>query len=211
MSPAGPSVEPGRWFGVCCDVNALVSREPAPYFSCRSSGGSNVPHDCACSRRARQFLPARAGLRATDPARRIGWGRQCADQRCAIRSRQSQSSLRSQRHRKCIECAATPQQHARTRAPLDAFGTDTRRHAAIFSGRVAADHQRPWYQAEKQGAASPARPPAGLPLHGDLPGVLKTRYGRRSAIASVTVRSPSAPDGQARANCDTDPARLFSG
>ena len=59
-------------------------REPATYFTVEVPGGPNVPHDRARSRRARQFVPARASLRAADPARWIGRGWQFGDQRRAV-------------------------------------------------------------------------------------------------------------------------------
>jgi len=125
------------------------------------SGGPNVPHDRACSCRARQSVTARAGLRAADPARWIGRGRQFGDQRRAVWSCQSQGALGPQRHRKCLKSAAAPQQHPGTRGHLNTDGTDTGRHAAFLSERVAADHRHDCCKAEKQGTASPARPPAG--------------------------------------------------
>jgi len=124
-------------------------------------GGPNVPHDRTCSCRARQFVPARASLRATDPARWIGRGGQFADQRRAVWSCQSQGPLGPQRHRKCLKSAAAPQQHPGTRGHLNTDGTDTGRHAAFLSERVAADHRHDCCKAEKQGTASPARSPAG--------------------------------------------------
>ena len=136
-------------------------REPATYFIVKVPGGPNVPHDCACSRRARQFVPARASLRAADPARWIGRGWQFGDQRRAVWSCQSQGPLGPQRHRKCLKSAAAPQQHPGTRGLLNTDGTDTGRHAAFLSERVAADHQHDCCRAEKQGTASPARSPAG--------------------------------------------------
>ena len=136
-------------------------REPATYFIVKVPGGSNVPHDCACSRRARQFVPARASLRAADPARWIGRGWQFGDQRRAVWSCQSQGPLGPQRHRKCLKSAAAPQQHPGTRGLLNTDGTDTGRHAAFLSERVAADHRHDCCRAEKQGTASPARSPAG--------------------------------------------------
>jgi hypothetical protein len=136
-------------------------REPATYFIVKVAGGPNVPRDCACSRRARQFVPARASLRAADPARWIGRGWQFGDQRRAVWSCQSQGPLGSQRHRKCLKSAAAPQQHPGTRGLLNTDGTDTGRHAAFLSERVAADHRHDCCKAEKQGTASPARSPAG--------------------------------------------------
>jgi hypothetical protein len=156
--PSGPSMNPRditRRSGRSC------LREPATYFVVKAPGGPNVPDDCACSRRARQFVPARASLRAADPARWIGRGRQFADQRRAVWSCQSQGPLGPQRHRKCLKSAAAPQQHPGTRGLLTTDGTDTGRHAAFLSGRVAADHRHACCRAEKQGTASPARSPAG--------------------------------------------------
>ena len=128
---------------------------------CKVPGGPNVPHDCACSCRARQFVPARASLRAADPARWIGRGWQFGDQRRAVWSCQSQGPFGPQRHRKCLKSAAAPQQHPGTRGLLNTDGTDTGRHAAFLSERVAADHRHDCCKAEKQGTASPARSPAG--------------------------------------------------
>jgi hypothetical protein len=136
-------------------------------------GGPNVPHDRACSRSARQFVPASASLRAADPARWIGGGGQFADQRRAVWSCQSQGPLGPQRHRKCLKSAAAPQQPPGTRGSLNTDGTDTGRHAAFLSERVAADHQPVCHRAENQGTASPARSPAGQLLHWHLPGLLE--------------------------------------
>jgi hypothetical protein len=135
-------------------------------------GEPNVPYDCACYRPARQFLPARASFRAADPARWIGRGRQCADQRRAIWPCQSQSPLRPQRHRKCLKPATAPQQHPATRGPLDTHGTGTGRHAAFLSGCVARVHPHACCRAKKQGTASPAGSSTGQLLHWHLPGML---------------------------------------
>jgi hypothetical protein len=151
----GPKADITRRSGRSC------LREPATYFIVKVPGGPNVPHDCACSRRARQFVPARASLRAADPARWIGRGWQFGDQRRAVWSCQSQGPLGPQRHRKCLKSAAAPQQHPGTRGLLNTDGTDTGRHAAFLSERVAADHRHDCCRAEKQGTASPARSPAG--------------------------------------------------
>src|SRR5258707_10110544 len=55
---------------------------------------------------------------------------------------------------------------------LNTDGTDTGRHAAFLSERVAADHRHDCCRAEKQGTASPARSPAGELLYWHLPGVV---------------------------------------
>lgn len=163
-----------EWSGT--DITRRIGRtclvERVSYFIVEVPGGRNVAHDFACSRRAWQLVPARASLRAADPARGIGWGRQFGNQRCAVRSRQSKGPVRPERYRKCLSCAAAPHQHACTRGPLVTVGTDARRRADLLSGRVTADHQPARYRAEAQGTAAPARPPAGLQLHGDLPGML---------------------------------------
>jgi hypothetical protein len=155
------------------EVDRLGLQEPATYFIAEAPGGPNVPHDRACSRRARQFVPARASLRAADSARWIGRGGQFANQRRAVWSCQSQGPLGPQRHRKCLKSAAAPQQPPGTRGLLNTDGTDTGRHAAFLSERVAADHQPVCHRAEKQGTASPARSPAGQFLHWHLPGLLE--------------------------------------
>jgi hypothetical protein len=147
--------------------------EPATYFTVEVSGGPHVPHDRARSRRARQFVPSSASLRAADPARWIGRGGQFADQRRAVWSCQSQDPLGPKRHRKCLKSAAAPQQPLGTCDLLNTDGTDTGRHAAFLSERVAADHQPVCHRAEKQGTASPARSPAGQLLHWHLPGLLE--------------------------------------
>jgi hypothetical protein len=176
--------------------------EPATYFIVEVPGGPNVPHGRACSRSARQFVPARASLRAADPARWVSGGGQFADQRRAVWSCQSQGPLRPQRHRKCLKSAAAPQQRPGTRGPLNTDGTDTGCHAAFLSERVAADHQPVCHRAAKQGTASPARSPAGQLLHWHLPGLLerfrakwkpvrvkKTRQNKRIESGSDSIRT----------------------
>jgi len=143
------------------EVDGLACGNPRLTLFVKVPGGPNVPHDCACSRRARQFVPARAGLRAADPARWIGRGWQFGDQRRAVWSCQSQGPLGPQRHRKCLKSAAAPQQHPGTLGLLNTDGTDTGRHATFLSERVAADHQHDCCRTEKEGTASPARSPAG--------------------------------------------------
>jgi len=155
------------------EVDRLASGNPRLTLLLKFRGGPNVPHDRACSRRARQFVPVRASLRAADPARWIGGGGQFADQRRAVWSCQSQGPLGPQRHRKCLKSAAAPQQPPGTPGLLNTDGTNTGRHAAFLSERVAADHQPVCHSAEKQGNASPPRSPAGQLLHRHLPGLLE--------------------------------------
>src|SRR5258707_7893020 len=101
--------------------------EPATYFIVEVPGGPNVPHDRACSRRARQFVPARASLRAADPARWIGGGGQIAHQRRAILSCQSPGPLRPPPHPERLKAAPPPQQTPPTPGLLHTPRTHTRR------------------------------------------------------------------------------------
>jgi hypothetical protein len=148
-------------------------RERAAYLIVELPGGPNVPHDCARSRRARQCVPAGASLRAADPARWIGRGWSFGNQRRAVWSCQSKEPLGSQRHRKCFEPASAPQQPPSPPGLLDTDGADTGRHAAVLSGRLAADHRHVCCRAETQATASPARSPGGQLLHWHLPGLLE--------------------------------------
>jgi len=158
-------------------------------------GGPDVPRNNACARPARQLVPAGASLCAADPARWIGRGRQCADQRRAVRSGQSQGALGPQRHRKCLKPAAAPQQHPATRGALDTDGADAGRHSAFLSACVARDHRHACRQAEEQSTTSPARSPAGQLLHRHLPGMLER--GRQRSRRFNGPRKPACRESGA--------------
>src|SRR5712671_7635846 len=76
---AGRNVEVMWLTGRLADITRRSGRsclqEPATYFIIKVPGGPNVPHDCACSRRARQFvLPGQAFAQLTPPAGSAGAG-----------------------------------------------------------------------------------------------------------------------------------------
>jgi hypothetical protein len=154
-------------------------REHASYIfvEVQRFGEPDVAHHSACCRRARMPVPRGtslrgSSLRATDPTRGNGRRRLGANQRHTVRSGESQAGFRSKRHRQLLQRSAAPLQYTDNHSPPGASGAGTLRRADLLSRRVTADHQRAGHRIETQNTPSPARPPRGQLVHGDLPGVL---------------------------------------
>jgi hypothetical protein len=137
----------------------------------------DVPQSGACSLRGASLDRPWQGIRAIDAASRLGRRRQFGDIGRAVRPGQSESALRSQRHRQRRKYPAAPPQPSTAgnllRLSRYAGATRTARDAALYR-RVAADRQRPASLPAKTAASAPGAT-GGEQFHGDLPGVLAVK------------------------------------
>ena len=134
----------------------------------------DVPQSGACSLHGARPDRPRQRIRTIDAASRLGRRRQFVDFRRAVRPGQSQRTLRSQRHRQCLEGSAAQVQSstAGRLLRLGRFaGAACTPGDVALSRRLAADRQRaPGSPAKAAGSAAGAT--GDEQLHGDLPRVL---------------------------------------